>query len=116
MGSRWDWRWFTPTALAAEWARQGLGGQLLRLASMLLVLMLCLSPHTIALAPYLDAIGIDGLFARVELHLGIGLLLAVRQVAPALPTLGRRVAQWLRRRPEVIGFWWSAWLEDGVAA
>jgi hypothetical protein len=109
-----DWfnpAWFTPASLAAEWMRHGARTRTIRTVTVAIVLLLCCAPQTMALAAYIDTIGIDAFLSLLELQLVVGLALLVQALRPRFGNSAARFWGVVSRRWRVIRWCIACWLD-----
>jgi hypothetical protein len=109
-----DWfnpAWFTPANLVAEWMRHGAHTRAIRAVTLAIVLLLCCAPQMMALAAYIDTIGIDAFLSLLELQLLVGLALLIKTPRPRLGKSAARFKGVVSRRWRVIRWCIACWLE-----
>jgi hypothetical protein len=109
-----DWfnpAWFTPANLAAEWMRHGARTRAIRTITLAIVLLLCCAPQTMALAAYIDTIGIDAFLSLLELQLVVSFALLIQALRPHFGKSGARFGHVVSRRWRVIRWCIACWLE-----
>jgi low temperature requirement protein LtrA len=72
---------YRPDNLARTWVQERVGAKLMRLATVMVVLMLCTNLVSLPLAGYIDAVGLDAALSMLDLQLSIGLALLAMPLA-----------------------------------
>lgn len=109
---RFDPAWFTPSNLAAEWLRHGARTRAIRTITVAIVLLLCCAPQTMALAAYIDTLGIDAFLGLMELQFVVGFALLTRALRPCLGRWARRFGRAAMHRWHVITWCVTCWLDS----